>query len=784
MPEIENNERHEIQSSDQQETESRKISRRHFLATGSAAGLTLGLALQAGTRKALAQPPGIAGPPANTQVNTWLNISSSGVVTLTIGSSEMGQGSFSGLAQILSEDLMVNYNTIKTAQGVPATGAQQIGNSIGTYGSTVTWTNYWALRQAGAAAREMLVSAAMKIIGDQNRANYTVANGVITYTPNGTLISYGLVANAAARLPVPPNPPLIPDSEFQFIGKTVSRVDIPSKVNGTAVYGLDISLPNMVYAAIQHAPAFGGVLSGSLPATPPNTMAVVPTQVIAGTGRGTEQTGMVNAIAVVASNTWDAWQGAVNLNVSWTTPADASSLSDANIATQGLSAIYKNLPYSPGGPNTPPTSYTVEGNYAAADQIVKTAPKQFSEIYVLPYVPHNALEPLSCTVNYVPGVSIDIYVSTQVASSVLSLAAQLTGLPLNKINVHTTWLGGGLGRRIEVDFVSQAIQVAMAVGLPVMLLWPRPQNFVRDQYRPAAWVQVSAGLNSSGNVVGWELINVSPSILAQRGFPVGAVGDSQATEGSSALPYNLGTISTQWVSHPSPIPVGFWRSVGMSINTFAVESAIDELAEMAGQDPLQYRLNMCTDPRWAGVLNAVASLCNWSSPPSGHFYGIAVTKYANSYVAEVADVSLATGNGLDGHPNLFQVNAVYIALDCYLAVNPGQIQTQLAGGVAHGLNAALYGRQSFNNGVPQYLNFHQNRVMRMDEMPQIFTTLIPNPAQSTPGALLGGVGEIGVPCIAPAVANAYYKASGKRTRTLPFFPNATMQGLFFYGPGS
>jgi isoquinoline 1-oxidoreductase beta subunit len=781
MPKTEISERHEIQSIESPETESPKISRRHFLVSGGAAGLTLGLALEAGTRKAFAQPAGIAGPPANTQVSTWLNISSSGVVTLTIGSSEMGQGSFSGLAQILSEDLMVNYNTIKTVQGVPATGAPQIGNSIGTFGSTVTWTNYWALRQAGAAAREMLVSAAMNIIGDQGRANYTVTNGVITYTPNGTLISYGLVANAAARLPVPPNPPLIPDSEFQFIGKTVNRVDIPSKVNGTAVYGLDISLPNMLYAAIQHAPAFGGVLSGSVPAAPANTIAVVPTQVIAGTGRGTEQTGMVNAIAVVATNTWDAWQGAVNLSVNWTTPADASSLTDANIQTQGLSAIYKNLPYSPGGPNTPPTAYTVEGNYAAADQAVKGAPKQINALYTLPYVAHNALEPLSCTVNYVPGVSIDIYVSTQVASSVLSLAAQLTGLPLNKINVHTTWLGGGLGRRIEVDFVSQAIQVAMAIGQPVMLLWPRPQNFLRDQYRPVAFVQVFAGLNSSNNVAAWEIINVSPSILAQRGFPVGATGDSQSTEGMSALPYNLGTISTQWVSHPSPIPVGFWRSVGMSINTFAVESAIDELAVLAGQDPLQFRLNMCTDPRWAGVLNAVASLCNWSAgPPSGHFYGIAVTKYANSYVAEVADVSLASGNGNDGHPNVFKVNAVYIALDCYLAVNPGQIQQQLAGGVAHGLNAALYGRQSFSNGVPQYLNFHNNRVMRMDEMPQIFTTLIPNPVQSTLNANLGGVGEIGVPCIAPAVANAYFQASGTRIRTMPFFPNYTMQGLFFY----
>jgi isoquinoline 1-oxidoreductase beta subunit len=220
----------------------------------------------------------------------------------------------------------------------------------------------------------------------------------------------------------------------------------------------------------------------------------------------------------------------------------------------------------------------------------------------------------------------------------------------------------------------------------------------------------------------------------------------------------------------------------MSINTFAVESAIDELAILAGQDPLQYRLNMCTDPRWAGVLNAVADLCNWSAgPPAGHFYGIAAAQYANSYVAEVADVSLATGNGLDGHPNVFKVNAVYVALDCYLAVNPGQIETQLAGGITHGLNAALYGQQSFSSGVPQRSTFHDNRVIRMDEMPQVFTTLIPNPVQSSPSVNLGGVGEIGVPCIAPAIANAYFQASRVRLRTLPFFPGSIMQGLFFYG---
>ena len=778
MSKVEFSERHEILSSEQQVQESRNISRRKFLVTGGATGLTLGFAIAAGGRKAAALVPGIAGPPPQTQVNSWLNITNGGLITMTIGSSEMGQGSFTGLAMILAEDLMVDFTKIKTLQGVPAIAAQQTGNSIGTFGSTVTWTNYWGMRNAGATAREMLVSAAMNIIGDQNRGNYTVANGVITYTQNGTLISYGLVANAAARLPVPNNPPLIPDSEFRYIGQTQNRLDLPSKVNGTAIYAMDIRLPNMVFAVVQHAPAFGSVLNGSLPAAPANTSAVVPLKVIAGTDRGTEQPGMVNAFAVVASNTWDAWQAAMNLSVSWTTPANASQLNDAKYLSQAQAALSTNTPYNPSGPNTAPTLYQVEGTASASAAAIAGASKQFSAQYVLPYVAHNHLENLACAVNYVPGVSIDIYAPTQFASSIPSLAATITGLSLNQVNVHVTQLGGGLGRKIETDFVSQAIQVAFAIKKPVMLMWPRAQLFMRDQYRPFSLVQINAGLNSSGNIVGWSATNVNASILGQRGYPVGAVGDSQSTEGMTGLPYTRGTFSTQWVSHPSPIPVGFWRSVGMSVNTFAVESAIDELAHLAGVDPLQYRLNMTTDPRWTGVLNAVATLGNYAAgPPSGHFFGIAAELYANSYAAVMVDLSLTNAVDYDGQNTVFLVNKVWIALDCYLAVNPGQIQQQLAGGMVHGLNAFLYGHQPMVNGVPQNSAFHTNRVIRIYEMPQVFTTIAPNPTQSDPNVLIGGAGELGVPCIAPAVANAYFKASGTRIRTLPYFPTATMGGI-------
>jgi isoquinoline 1-oxidoreductase subunit beta len=719
-----------------------------------------------------------ANSPPGTQVNTWLKVGSTDGITLTIGSSDMGQGSFSGLAQILSEDLMVDYAKIRTVQGVPATGAPAIGNSIGTFGSGVTRGNYWAMRQAGATAREMLVQAAMNLVGDQTRANYTVANAVITYTPTGQTIPYSQVAAAAALLPPPANAPLIPDSEFRYIGKTVHRHDIPAKVNGSAIYGMDVRLPNMVYAVVIHSPVFGGILNGPLPSTTPVISAWVPLSVVAGTGRGTETTGMVNAVAAVGPNTWDAWQATLNAPLTWQAPSDASSLNDQVFIDQALNAFSTATPYNPSGPNLPPTSYTVEGDPAGATAAISGAAKSINPFYTLPYVPHNTMEPLNCTVNYVPGVTCDVYAPTQFASSVQSLVNQLTGLPLSQINVHTTYLGGGLGRKIEVDFVSQALQVAMAIGKPVHVMWPREQNFLHDQYRPLAVVNVSAGLDSNGVIVGWSYINCSPSILAQRGYPFGAAGDSQAYEGSQALPYKLGSFATQYITHPSPIPVGFWRSVGESINTFAVESTIDSLAALAGQDPYQYRLGLLTDPNWIAVLKAVAKLSKWTQGPSaGHARGIAIGAYAGSIVAEVVDINLVSGNGYDGQPSVFKVNNVWIAMYCYLAVNPGQVHAQLVGGMVHGLNAALYGRQSFVNGAPQYPNFYQNRVIRGDEMPQVAVKLLPNPVQSMVNAPLGGVGELGVPTLAPALANAYFKASGIRVTTLPFFPNALMGGL-------
>ena len=675
---------------------------------------------------------------------------------------------FDGLAQILCEDLMVDPNKVKLVQGGPTlANPAPIGTAINTVGSGVTRNNFWKLRDAGAIAREMLVSAAMARIGDAERANYTVAKGVITHVPSGATLSYGKVAAAAALLTPPASAPLVPDAEFKCIGKTLQRHDIPFKVDGSAIYGLDVRVPDMVYAVIRHCPSFGGRLAAT-PAKPPGVIAVVPTQVMAGTARGAEAVGNVNAVAVVGTNTWDAWQAAKSLAVKWTLPANAGSLNSTQFLADAQALMTSATPYVPGGANPPGTLYTVERSTADADAAIASAAKVVDATYALPYVAHACLEVLNCTVDYVAGERCEIWAPTQSSKSVLSLAATLTGLAADKVVVHTTYLGGGLGRKAEIDFVSQAIQVAMALGRPVKLMWPREEDFTHDQYRPMALVRARAGLDAAGHVAGWTYRNVSPSILAQRGVVLGATGDSQGYEASQALPYDFGARLTEYVTHPSPIPVGFWRSVGASINTFAVESMIDELASAAGQDPFEFRRARLTNPRWIAVLEAAANAAGWSSPPArGAARGIAIGTAFNSIVAQVVEIKKSGRSG-------FKVKKVTVAIDCYVAVNPGSVEAQIIGGVVHAMNATLYGRQTFANGAAQVKNFNNSRMIRIGEMPSVKVVIMPAPAAIDRAALIGGVGELGVPTFAPALANAHARLFGQRVRTLPFFPSAKM----------
>ncbi len=396
------------------------IARRNVLAAASG-GLTIGFFMPELSRlgEAFAAPvPG--------QVNAWLKIGTDESITLTVGSSEMGQGSFSGLAQVLAEDLMIDYARVKLVQGGPTMASPvPVGAAINTVGSSVIRANFWKMRDAAAVARETLVQAAMDRKNDQTRSNYTVTNGVVKHVPSGTTMTYGLLASNPALLKPPASAPLVPDAEFKVIGKTVARVDIPSKVNGQAKYGLDVRVDGMCYAVIKHCPTFGGTLA-SLPAVPQGMLAVVPTSVMPGTGRGSEAVGNVNAVAVVGSNTWDAWQAAKRLSVSWNLPSFASSLNNAKFLSDAQALLSSAPPYVAGAANPPGTLYTVEGTQAAVDSANAHAAKTVDATYALPYVAHACMEVLNCTVNYVPGVSCEVWAPTQSARSVLSLVMTLT----------------------------------------------------------------------------------------------------------------------------------------------------------------------------------------------------------------------------------------------------------------------------------------------------------------------------------------------------------------------
>jgi isoquinoline 1-oxidoreductase beta subunit len=740
-----------------------QMSRRKFLGTSSAGGLTIGFAMIG------VAPVDSALAATATSVNSWLNVRSDNVITLTVGPCEMGQGSTSAVAQILAEDLMVDYTRISLLQGGPSLTSTAIGTAIVAGGSSVIRNNYWKLRNAAAIARETLVMAAMNRLQDATRANFTVANGVITHV-SGQSLTYGAVADDAARLTPPASAPLVPDAQLKVIGQSMPRLDIPLKVDGSAKYGIDIRLPGMLFAVIKHCPTFGGTLS-AVPGVPSGAMAVVPVNVGAGLGRGADAAGNVNAVAVVAATTWDAKKAAQRLSVKWTLPAAASGWNTAQFVSAAQALLTTATPWVPGAVDASGALFTIENTGNANGELARqvTGRKLVDSTYILPFVSHACMEVLNCTVDYEAGVRCNVYAPTQVANAALTRVLQLTGLTADKVNFITTMLGGGLGRKLEIDFISQAVQVAMAVKRPVQLVWPREEDFTHDQYRPMAVVRARAAVDAGGNISAWAYRNVSPSIRAQRGVVLGAAGDNQGYEASQALPYVFTNRLTEWVNLPTPIPVGYWRSVGASINTFAVESMMDELAAASGIDPVQFRRSkLAGDARWTAVLDRVASLGNWTSPlAKGTARGMAIGTAFNSICAAVVEVS---GTSVTS----FTVKRVSVVLDAYLTVNPGNVESQLSGGVAHGLNAALFGQQTFVNGVAQRRNFNNNRMMRLREMPQVSVALIQNTGASDPARAIGGVGELGVPSVAPALANAVFRLTGQRVRSRPFFPTATM----------
>lgn len=718
---------------------------RRAVVAGAGASLTIPFAVaftgaKPGTNGAGSATP--AATPGGAALGAYLQVDSANNVTLSIGSSEMGQGIMTGLAQLVAEELMLAWSQVAVVHALasaasPNPYANPLFQAQVTGGSTSMRGWYRPLRQAAAIARLMLLQAASNLYG----GTWSLATG--GQVTNGTATHpFSDIVAAAASLTPPASAALA--ATANVIGQRMPRVDIPAKVTGAAIFGIDVRVPGMLYASVVHCPTIGGTVA-KLPKKPGGAVAIV---------------NLGDAVAVVAGDTWSAMNMAnqVRNSVQWTLPANLATRDSATILANGQALAVS------------PTATTHVYETTGGDPAVALASAQASidEVYTLPFLPHGCMEVLNCTASVTP-TSVEVWAPTQGQQLNIYTIQSITGLPASAITVHTTFLGGGLGRKFEQDYIGQAVVVSKAVGKPVKLTWSRTQDFQADKYRPCAAIRVQAGLDGTGAFTGLIYRNVSVSINIQRNTtPGNNPEDTGAVSGALGLPYAIANRRIEFVPNLADIPVGYWRSVGESYNTFAVESAVDELALAGKIDPMAFRKQLVSgpggDPRALGVLNAVDTLSGWSAstPAARNAMGVAFLKGFGSYIAMVAQVSSAGGQ--------MRVNKVFCAIDCGVAVNPDAIEAQIQGGIAHGLTATLWGHITFANGVPSVANFNNYRVMRSGDMPAMGVSIVPSTADP------GGVGETGVPCVAPAVANAWARLTGTRVRTLPFYPNASAGG--------
>jgi isoquinoline 1-oxidoreductase beta subunit len=723
------------------------LDRRAVLAGGAAA---LIVPVGAGLAKMGAPLSGASGPtgaisaaaPSTTDLGAYLKIDGQNNVTLLVGSTEMGQGIMTGLAQLVAEELMLDWAQVKV-QHADASAAQPnpyanpLFRAQLTGGSTSMRGWYVPLRTAAASARELLLAAAETLTPGGGWAltqGGRASNGTQTYR-------FSQLVETAAGLAAPASVALA--TTRNVIGKSMPRTDIPAKVNGSAIFGADVQVPGMVFASVVHCPTLGGAVA-SLPSKPSDALALV---------------NLGNAVAVVATNTWTAMRLAESLasKVKWSLPSNTASRDSASIMANARELAAS----AAAAPRIYETTGAVDPSIALAGAAVR-----LDATYELPYLAHACMEVLNCTA-VVGAASAEVWAPTQGQQLCIPTVMAITGLPATAIKVHTTFLGGGLGRKIEQDYVAQAVKVAKAIGKPVKLTWSRKQDFQNDMYRPCAVIRVQAGLDAARNLSAMIYRNVSPSINIQRNTkPGNNPEDTGAVAGAQGLPYAIANRRIEFVPLPADIPLGYWRSVGESYNTFAVECAIDELATAAGVDPLAFRrAALAGDPRAVGVIDAADSLSGWTTAPApaGRARGLAFLKGFGSYIAMVAEVSQGSGQ--------MRLNRLFCAIDCGVAINPDQIEAQIQGGVVHGLSAAMWGQVLFNAGKPNVTNFNNYRLAKAGDTPEVVVRIVSSEAAP------GGVGETGVPCVAPAMANAYAKLTGQRVRKLPFYPGSTMGGL-------
>ena len=701
------------------------LSRRGFLAASAAAGGGLILSLTLPFARSEAAGPEDFAP------NAFIRIGNDGQVVLTMPYVEMGQGTYTSVPMLIAEELDVSLKQVRLEHAPPnqklyanpLLGVQATGNSNAMRGA---WKQ---LREAGATARTMLVAAAAKR-WDVDANSCRAQDGEVTHAPTGRRLSYGELASDAATMPVPASVALKSPDEFKLIGTPVKRLDAPAKVNGNAVYGIDVRPPGVKIATLAQSPVFGGRVK-SLDETAAKAV------------KGVRQiVRLDDAVAVVADHMGAAKKGLAALNIEW------DDGQHANLTTDEIAHQLDQATLGPGA---------VAQSIGDAEKAMASAATKIESIYQVPFLAHATMEPMNCTVHF-RNDECEIWIGSQALARVQTMAAKAAGLPVEKVIVHNHLLGGGFGRRLEADGAVRAVEIAKHVDGPVKVVWTREEDIQHDMYRPYWFDRISAGLDDKGRPVAWNHRFAGSSVIARwlpPGFKNGL--DPDSTEGAIDLVYDLANFHVEYVRvEPPGIPTAFWRSVGPSHNVFVTESFIDEMAAAAKQDAVAYRRSLLDkSPRAKAVLDLAAAKAGWGEAlPKGRGRGVSLQFVFGSYLAQVAEVEVAKEGTV-------RVRRVVCAIDCGTAVNPDTVQAQLQSGIMFGVTAALYGEITLKNGRVEQSNFDNYQILRMNEAPAIEVHIVKS--REPPG----GMGETGTSAIVPAIANAIFAATGKRLRKMP-----------------
>ncbi|MES1213995.1 MAG: molybdopterin cofactor-binding domain-containing protein [Bacteroidota bacterium] len=714
---------------------SSSLNRRNFLKLSGLSGmaLVLGVSYKPGTANKLAAVGNLAD---KLQITPYIIIEKSGKITLMNPKPDMGQGTFQSVPALIAEELEVSLDAVTILQ---TTGEKEYGEQV-SGGSFSVRGNYQKLRKVGASAKEMLLTAASTQWKVPVKECYA-ENGKIIHKPSGKMLGYGDLVEIASTLTVPQEPKLKDPKDFKILGKNYPRPDVPLKVSGRAVFGIDVEVPGMVYASVEHNPVFGAKI---VSIDDSDTLKVKGVQK---TVRFERRLGKnrYDAVAVVADNYWAAYQGRIALKIKW----DNNGHDKFNSAEYEQSL--RDLAKSPG---------VVVHNDGDFDKSFAAAPVKLEAFYETPFVSHSPMEPMNCLVKWTADDAIEVWVSAQGPDLVKGELAHTLNISADKIKVNILFNGGAFGRRLYPDFATEAANISKAVGKPVKLIWTREDDTQLGPFRPLTFSAMKAGIASDGKPLAFQHKVIAPSIDSTMEEKRNETGESSdMTEGVSTQKYELPNMRNEYVFSQLSIPLAAWRSVTSSTVAFAHECFIDEMAVKAGKDPLAYRLEtlLTKDSDSKKVLTKLKEVSHWNKPlPKGWGRGVAQYEFFAGLSGYVVEVSTRNNGGV-------KIEKVYAVIDLGTVVNPDMVALQMEGGATMALTAAIKNGITFKNGQTEQTNFHNNPIVRIDEMPEVETHIIADGGQT-----IKGVGEPGIPPFAPALANAIFAATGKRIRRMPF----------------